>query len=365
MSEPKKVFTDGMLSHPKSYPGMPEFTEWHPWGRLPDHTIINESYIPVKGGDQRQFNYPLALQRMMDHIWKSGQVDPTAEHGGSGLILGASPGRMAAITTHAIESDTARVQHDVNSRRAFGRPKAGAWYQMKELKLVAAYTFRGDTRAAQEIRGAGGFYPPSMRTDDYYQNIVAETFARYLLKLQGRQATIRNVQECKEAIQAYLRTNDENSIEDKEMLAEFHFWRAMFRREEMHIGQMTESPFLKGYVSTTRDMKNVAMVGMTGQLATDQPNVITHGQGWIYAVRVEPGFLLKAGVGGVRKEEAEVAHLGPISWDKVYGFRCFTEDPALKSRIFIRYGFDTSDNVAFRLVLGTLSIGLKGEILDI
>jgi hypothetical protein len=48
---PTKV-TDGILSHPKTYPGMPGFSEWHPWlgpeGRPPDHTRINERYIPIR-----------------------------------------------------------------------------------------------------------------------------------------------------------------------------------------------------------------------------------------------------------------------------------------------------------------------------
>jgi len=229
---------------------------------------------------------------------------------------------------------------------------------MKELQLVAAYTFRGDTRAAQDIRGAGGFYPPSMRTDDYYQNVVAEAFARYLLKMDERKATIDAVRECTESIQNYLR----NGADPREvrMLAEYHSWRGMFRREEMHIGVMSESPFLKGYVSTTRDMK-IALQGSTGALATDMLNLVTGSSGWIYAVRVEPGFLLKPGVAGVMKDEAEVAHLGHVPWEHVYGFRCFTDDPALKNRIFIRYAFDTSDNVAFRLVLGSLSAGLRGS----
>jgi len=94
-------------------------------------------------------------------------------------------------------------------------------------------------------------------------------------------------------------------------------------------------------------------------------DLVTGAKGWIFAVRVEPGFLLKPGVAGVMKDEAEVAHLGPILWNNVYGFRCFTEDPALKNRIYIRYGFDTSDSVAFKLVLGSLSKGLKGEIEEI
>jgi len=359
MSEPTKVL-DGILSRAKVYPGMPEFSEWRPWGTPPDHTTINENYIPVRGGDQRQFDYPAALRRMMDHTWKAGDVDRNAERRGRGLTLGASPDRVAGMTDEAVRSDNARAKHDVDSRRAFG-PKASAWHQMKELKQVAAYTFRGDTRAAQQIRGAGGFYPPSMRTDDYYKNVVAETFARYLLKMEGRKATLEAVRECKESIQDYL-SKGADPYEVK-MLAEYHCWRAMLRREEMHIGRMSESPFLKGYVSTTRDIK-VALQGSTGALATDMLDLVT-ANGWIYAVRVEPGFLLKPGVAGVMKDEAEVAHLGPISWDNVYGFRCFTEDPALKNRIYIRYGFDTSDNVAFKLVLGSLSKGLKGEIEDI
>jgi hypothetical protein len=357
MSEPTKV-TDGVFSRPKTYPGMPEFSEWHPWGTPPDHTTINENYIPVRGGDQRQFDYPAALQRLIDHTWKVGNVDPTAPRDGRGLVLGASPGRMAGMSGNAIQSDFARVKHDADSRRAFGRPKASAWYQMKELKQVAAYTFRGDTRSATQIRSAGGFYPPSLRTDDYYMNVVADAFARYLLKLQNQKATPEAVRECKESIQDYLRSGADRY--EVKMLAEYHSWRAIFRREEMHIGVMTDSPFLKAYVSTTRDM-TVALEGSAGVLATDMPDLVTGAKGWIYAVRVEPGFLLKPGVAGVKKDEAEVAHLGPISWKDVYGFRCFTDDPALRNRIFIRYNFDAIDNVAFKLVLGSLSTGLRGE----
>jgi hypothetical protein len=197
-----------------------------------------------------------------------------------------------------------------------------------------------------------------MRTDDYYQDFVAETFARYFLKLESRKATPEAMRECKASIQDYLR-NGADPHEVK-MLAEYHSWRGMYHREEMHIGMMSQSPFLKGYVSTTRDM-TVALQGSTGALATDMLNLVTGAKGWIYALRVEPGFLLKRDVAGVMKDEAEIAHLGPIRWENVYGFRCFTEDQALKNRIYIRYGFDTSDNVAFKLVLASLSVGLRGE----
>jgi len=355
MPEPQKV-TDGILSHAKTYPGLREFSEWHPWGWPPNHTTINDNYIPVRGGDQRQFDYPAAMKRMMDHTWKAANV-PTGFRGGSGLLSASHRFDTFEASTERIEKDELRAQEDLDRRRAFGRDKASAWYQMKEIKQVAAYTFRGDTRRAEEIHNAGGFYPPSMRTDDYYQSFVEKTFAQYLIKMQNRKATPQAVAECAQAIKEEL--GGQGS--DLKMLAEYHSWRGMFRREEMHIGQMTVSPFLKGYVSTTRDM-TVAVEGARGVLATDMLDLVTGANGWIYAVRVEPGFLLKQGVGGATKDEAEVAHLGPILWKDVYGFRCFTEHPALKDRIYIRYGFDTSDNVAFRLVLGSLSRGLKGEI---
>jgi hypothetical protein len=139
------------------------------------------------------------------------------------------------------------------------------------------------------------------------------------------------------------------------MLSEYHSWKEMFRRQEMHVGVMTDSPFLKAYVSTTRDMK-IAKSGAKGQLATDVVMDADLVNGWVYALRVEPGFYIRPGVAGVTKEEAEIAHLGPILWKNVYGFRSFGHDP----RVYIRFGFDTSDNVAFRLVLASLSIGLNG-----
>jgi hypothetical protein len=357
MPEPKKVTSS---LGPKTYPGMPEFSEWHPWGSPPDHTVLNENYIPVHGANQQQFNYPEALHRMMDHVWKAGTVNRNAPRGP--VMMGASPQRLVGYATN-VANDFARVQQraqlEETRRRAFG-PKAGEWHQMRDLQLVAAYTFRGDTRTAEQIRGADGFQPPSKRTDDYYQNVIAEKFARYYLKMMDEQRTADAVRTTQEKIQQYLRSGaDKHQIE---MLAEYHAWRGMFRREEMHIGEMSESPFLKGYVSTTRDMK-IAIQGSTGALATDMLDIVAP-SGWIYAVRVEPGFLLRPKVAGVKKEEAEIAHLGPVPWKQVYGFRCFTTDPALKDRIYVRYGFDATDNAAFRQVLGSLSIGLKGEILE-
>ena len=328
-------------------------SEWHPWlgpeGDRPGITpeLVNEMYIPIKGVNPQPFDYPAALQGLTKFLkehkpWQEGQVDHTVQHGGSGLLLGASPARLAG-GLNVPESDLWQRRRD-----AFG-PNA-SWSGMKEIKLVASYTFRGETRTPEQIHAAGGFYPPSMRTDFYYQNIVMDKFAEYLRKVEGKEWSTKQI---KELLQEYWRQGDNRF--NNTMLAEFHMWKAMFQREEAHIGKMTESPFLKGYVSTTRDM-GVAVFGSTGGLATDQLDVAGSENGWVYAVRVEPGFLLRPGAGGVKKDEAEVAHLGPIPWDHVYGFRCFAKSSQFNGRVFIRYDFDKSDTTAFKLILRQLSM---------
>lgn len=77
-----------------------------PGGAPPDHTVLNENYIPVLGAEQKQFAYPEALQRLMDHTWKAGTVNLNVPRGH--LLMGASSGRLAGYNAN-IGNDPARA----------------------------------------------------------------------------------------------------------------------------------------------------------------------------------------------------------------------------------------------------------------
>lgn len=143
--------------------------------------------------------------------------------------------------------------------------------------------------------------------------------------------------------------------QDGKLFAQYHLWRTLLENEEMHLQHMTNASFLKAYISTTRDIRK-AREGAGGALGGG--GIKQSKFGWIYALRIDSGFLLKTGVGGVTKKEAEIAHLGPIPWDNVYGF--FGLEPK-DNTVYLRTGFDTQDQKAFRLVLASLSASLSTD----
>jgi hypothetical protein len=234
---------------------------------------------------------------------------------------------------------------------------------MDLFKPVAAYSFRGDTRAPEAIKAACGFQPPCTRTDFAFLRVFAKEFLAYLKRRAIPGFTIPDEDE----MMTYIL--ELNPI-DRKLLSEYYFWCGVLEREQNHLQAMTIDPFMKGYISTTRDVRKAhnaangcAAGGATaaaaaGNDAMAQTIRMLDGN-WVYALRIESGFLIKPGVGGITKDEAEIAHLGPLSWNQVYGFA--RNGRLGEGTVYIRGGFELQDYGAFLQVLGALSSVVGGN----
>ncbi|MGJ5820240.1 hypothetical protein [Paludibaculum fermentans] len=329
----------------KFYKDLREFTAWEPWGERLDHQDGNNGYIGITGMFVKQFNYSAELQKLINHGWKS-----------------SSPNRPAtpSLTPRSVTIGTGRGGQETpcTLRAGFKRPAGmlNAWDHMQMFEQVGAYAFRGDRRTPDQIRAVRGFQPPSARTDSSYMTSIAKEFVGYLKRRALPGVSIPT----EEDMAGYL--INQVSPADRGLLAEYHFWRKVLSNEQMHLQGMTNDSFLKGYVSTTRDVGKAreaadgSLGGAHGKprnLDWDEECRITTLGHWVYALRVESGFLIKAGKGGITKHEAEIAHLGPLEWKEVYGF---AGTGALgESTVYIRNMFQQQDYKAFCQVLAQLS----------
>ncbi|MGO8817031.1 MAG: hypothetical protein ACLQVG_20510 [Terriglobia bacterium] len=321
----------------KFYNSMREFTAWSPWGEKPDHTNKNSHYIEISGLFVKQYDYPAQVQKLINHGWKTGSK-PSGPRPTGGFTLGrtrpdAPPGFQ---------------QQPAPFRQGVSRPLVNNWDHMTLFEQVGAYAFRGDTRPPEPIKSANGFHPPSSRTDDSYLQNIAEHFVEYMDRREGLHLDATGRAQMQHEVEAYLRS--QVTPADRKLLVEYHFWREILSHEQLHLRGMTDESFLKGYISTTRDVDTARLgaLGMLGGKGTQTTN-----DGWIYVLRVDSGFLLKTGVGGISKQEAEIAHMGPVLWDKLYGFVHI--GVGAEKVVYIRNMFDQQDFKAFKLVLASLS----------
>jgi hypothetical protein len=334
----------------KVYKHLAEFTAYHKFGEAPKHDDSNDDYIKMLNKTVPQFNYPAELQNLVDYGWKRAAPTPAAAPQRPGMI-GSYSQRLGGVANESPSRFTA-LKH----------PIASNWDHMKFFEQVAAYTFRGDTRAPEQIQAAGGFQPPCTRTDAAFMAALAKEFVAYLKR--------RNIPSPDEEEMA--RWIAMGGQANRRLFGEYHFWRRVLSGEEMHLQAMTDDPFLKGYVSTTRDVHkarqaaNGSAAGGAAQAALNagldfaalmQRDLLG---GWVYALRVESGFLIKSGVGGITKQEAEIAHLGALTWDNVVGFA--GTGTLGEGTVYMRTGFDCIDTLAFDQVLGGLSSIVGGKL---
>lgn len=314
----------------KFYKDLREFTAWSPWGEPTGHTAKNDRYIAMRGRFVKQFNYPAELQKLIDYGWRS-SATPKGPKRDNGIFLGNR--RMVAAT------GAPPIPSPNPLSAGLGKQLVGNWDHISKFEQVAAYSFRGDTRPPEAIRAAGGFRPPSERTDTFYQDTIADQFCGYMERKEGMTLDPQSRTSLINDVKRYMA----NQGADSKMFAEYHFWRTVLDQQKMHIASMTRNSFLKAYISTTRDAQKAAdaSAGILGGVGVQQVS-----SGWIYCLRVKSGFLLKQGVGGIGQAEGEIAHLGPLDWKNVYGFMNRQD-----REIYIRNLFDQDDAEAFNLVL--------------
>ena len=224
------------------------------------------------------------------------------------------------------------------------------WDMIPELERVNAYAFRGDKRQPRVIKEHGGFQPPSTRTDAGYMTLVAKKFVEHMKK--------RFQQDVKQSeVEEYIRGKGQAG----KVLVEYEIWRAILKSEELHIGRMTQSEFLKGYTSTSRDVAKAY-----GFMINGSDGGKDEGLKAVYALHTEGGFLMPSKGKNVHAtiDEAEIAHPGPLPWSKVKAFRIYqTRDMvnmhvrtfAGSEVIFVRKGFREADPKGAQQVIWSLA----------
>jgi hypothetical protein len=323
-------------SHPMQirnqfYKGLREFTAWQPWGQPTGHNSSNDLYIEIKNHYVKRCDYPAELQKLIDFGWRTASAPKGAR--ATGFNIGGARASAGA------------AEPGNHLRRGFGNGKAIAsnWDHVTKFEQVGAYAFRGDTRPPEQIMTAGGFQPPSQRSDDFYRTTIAEQFYEYMTRKEGLALSDGDKANFVEQVKRFMTLQGA----DSKLFSEYHFWRTVLDNQQMHIASMTVNSFLKAYISTTRDAQKAADAsqGTLGGVGVQQVSY-----GWIYLLKIKSGFLLKKGIGGVGQTEGEIAHLGPVAWKHVFGFM-----HRLDRQIYLRNYFDQEDYPAFQLALRSFS----------
>ena len=341
---PKKIVA-------KFYKDLREFTAWPQWDTRPGHTNDDTHFIPVDGVFVSQFDYPAQLKKLMDHGWRSASKPTTAPMARPGLTIGRAAAAPAGGGPALGRPGLAGASSGPLLRTAFAGDSArllADWDHISKFRQVAAYTFRGDRRAPEDIRSANGFQPPSSRIDAPFVTAMSKQFANFYSKKQNLNLDPAARSQLAQEIEQYVNTNLQPA--NRKLLVEYHFWREVLENQQMHLSGMSNDSFLKAYISSSRD-PSVGWAGSGGALAGSAAGSAAAGYGFLYVLRINPGFLLETGVGGISKREAEISHLGPVLWQDVMGF-VSTGDP---STIYLRNEFDQKDFNGFKLVLGSMS----------
>ena len=308
-------------------------------GRLKCETT-NENYIKSSLPMQH-----VGLQDIYTQMAKRQWKQPFVRR--DGLALHAAKGMLAIGARRALGANPS-VQDVV--RPAMPRGGATDWDLISDLVRVNAYAFRGDKRQPRIVKEHGGFHPPSTRTDAGYMTLVAKKFVQYMKDRFTQDVTQSEVEE-------YIRGKGPAG----KVLVEYEIWRAILKGEELHIGRMTQNEFLKGYVSTSRDVaKAYGFMNSASAGGKDE------GLKAVYALHTEGGFLLPPKGKNVHAttDEAEIAHPGPLPWSKVKAFRIYQTREVAKMHVrtfqgsevlFVRKGFRGADPKGAQQVIWSLA----------
>lgn len=298
----------------------------------------NMNYIPSNLATL-PFQFDSFFQKMTKHQWKEPFVkrDAVPTHVSRGIL---------PIGARRDLGDKPMTQD--RSKPIYGK-HAKDWDLIPSLQRVNAYSFRGDKRPPREIKAAGGFHPPSTRTDATYVTEIARKFVIYMKERFGKVVK-------EDDVVNYINGQGKAGF----AFVEYEIWRSILKGEELHVGKMVADEFLKGYISTSRDVDH-AYTFLTAATGA----VFSATEPALYAVHTEGGFLLppqSAHVHGTTGE-AEIAHPGSLPWINVMAFRCYIKadmnDPRTFSKksevLFVRKGFLAKDPVGAQRVIWALA----------
>jgi hypothetical protein len=222
------------------------------------------------------------------------------------------------------------------------------WHLAKDLERINAYTFRGDSREPHLVMKAGGFNPPSSRTDDrYLENNIYPCFMGYMSRRFGMPPdALMDKRNFMNMVKGAIL-----SEYDRNWWVEYTMWRSLEDQEKFHPGRMVAEELLKGYISTTRDV----CVAKGFALRSGQDN------GWVYVVLVEGGIVVPdtgKHVWTMLYGEQEIAYPGSLPWARIYGMRQVekaTSKFVPSQPLLLRKGFQEKDPEAFRECYAVLS----------
>ena len=221
------------------------------------------------------------------------------------------------------------------------------WELARELHRTNAYTFRGDGREPHVVMKAGGFHPPSSRTDEnYLKNTIYELFIGYMARRFGAPPNFVSQDTFAMAVKSAI-----PSPEDRKWWTEYVLWRAMEDQEKFHPGRMVAYEALKGYISTSRSVSKAKEFALGGG----------RDAGWVYVMLVEGGIVIPEQGEHVwaKFDEQEIAYPGSIPWEKIYGFRQVSRAAGGKfvpnQPLLLRKGFQEKDPKAFKECYAVLS----------
>jgi hypothetical protein len=301
-------------------------------------TIVPRSAPPV--GKE----LPLLVQKMIASTWQFAEpADMKAR--GSSLVIGTRGQTKAELQQRRTYREQVRPTERKMPVDSLNETAiASDWKVFEQLARTNAVTFRGDTRPPVDvIVNCGGFHPPNSRTDRaYLENNVFEAFAFYLNARYGRTLTLAQ----------FLKVVNKEAGTPREQrsLVDYAMWRKITEREAMHLGRMTENECMKGYISTSRSI-DVACDFATQHLKPRRT------PGWVYVTLVLDGFVvpLKAEHVLWGTVEAEVAQWGPVTSERILGFRHVDPTDGLDGPIYIRREFRMHDPRAFDETFEVLS----------
>ena len=322
-----------------------EFECWHP-----DAGFAYLEKPGLKDGGDRELPYidaefgvgqadiPKQLLDMASHCWQKGSAPASGGRGGV-QIGGARGNAFSGMATGAQQKLTdagkyfkqvAPTAMALSNNYAHLQGIATDWTQHVKLKRFCAYTFRGDTRAPLAIRTAGGFSPPSTRTDDwYFKNVLHPQFAGYMKRRFNKDVDWNTFNDA-------FNISSGNDDSKKRLLLDYSIWRALADREALHMGRMLAEEALKGYISTTR--------------CVTVAKAFAKANGWVYLTLVRGGFHVPAKKATAWTEifgEQELAFPGKIDWRYIFAFRQVGPKTKFVGPIYFRKGFDTKNCSAF------------------
>jgi hypothetical protein len=298
--------------------------------------------------------FPLQLTRLIESLWMRACVSEGQQRSDISIGQQRGPVNIDPTPYHyqpPLHPQVAPIQPAVNSHMKLLDKSAFPqdWKLMNDIRRMNAYTFRGDARGPALILQTG-FEPSAMRDDDGFLKGNIYNYFKEYFKVRFQMELPAHV-----TPEYFLNMVREQfpTVEDREILVHYFYWRKLCEREQFHLGRMVAHECLKYYVSTTRSLKTAV------QFATRYCTV----NGWVYVTLVRGGLVVPLpGQHIIFQQEHEIAQLGPIGPNELVGFRHYDNDNiTFDGPAYFRRSFRKNEPAAFlktyKILCGKLQKG--------